>query len=266
MSRSALMCAAVAVCVGGCASWRTSPSLPSAVNVNVGQLIVHADFDLAADNRLLAELEALRPRVAAELQLPASTLPVDVYLFQTQRTYRAFLHKHFPTLPNRRAFFIESESQLAVYAQWGDRAAEDLRHETSHAYLHGMAPQLPLWVDEGLAEYFEVQPDEHGLNRPHVDRLLALMRQGRWQPDVVRLARLDSLEQMNQTDYAEAWTWIHWLLHSTPENRGLLLGYLAALHDHRHPLPLESVVLERHHDANRELVEHLQQIDGGARK
>ena len=54
---------------------------------------------------------------------------------------------------HRRAFFVETDTQLSVYAQWGDRVAEDLRHEVTHGYLHAVVPNVPLWIDEGLAEF-----------------------------------------------------------------------------------------------------------------
>jgi hypothetical protein len=70
---------------------------------------------------------------------------------------------HHPNLPRRRAFFVETDTRLSVYAYWGDRVAEDLRHEVVHGYLHAVVPHLPLWLDEGLAEYFEVPRGLSGL-------------------------------------------------------------------------------------------------------
>ena len=64
--------------------------------------------------------------------------------------------RHFPGTPSRRAFFVESPTHLSVYAQWGDRVQEDLRHEVVHGYLHAVLRDIPLCLDEGIAEYFEV--------------------------------------------------------------------------------------------------------------
>ena len=47
---------------------------------------------------------------------------------------------------------METDTRLTVYAYWGDRVAEDLRHEVTHGYLHTMVPHVPLWLDEGLAQ------------------------------------------------------------------------------------------------------------------
>ena len=73
-----------------------------------------------------------------------------------------YLTRNFPSVPSRRAFFLETDTRLAVYAHWSDRVAEDLRHEVAHGYLHSVVPGLPLWLDEGLAEYFEVPRGQNG--------------------------------------------------------------------------------------------------------
>jgi len=76
---------------------------------------------------------------------------------------------HHPDFPTRRAFFLESKSRMEIYAQGGERLAEDLRHEVTHGYLHSVVPNLPLWLDEGLAKYYEVPRGRHGLNRPLIE-------------------------------------------------------------------------------------------------
>ena len=48
------------------------------------------------------------------------------------------------------------EEDLLVYTYWGDRIQQDLRHELTHALLHSVLKDVPLWLDEGLAEYFEM--------------------------------------------------------------------------------------------------------------
>ena len=252
---------AIAVALlAGCTSWRQGASLPTGNTLRVGQLVVNSDFQLPADHRLLTDLHQLRTRIADELALTPGEAPIEVYLFQTARSYQTYLKAHQPDLPDRRALFVESDSHLRVYATWGDRAAEDLRHEVSHGYLHSMLPELPLWIDEGLAENFEVGADERGLNQPHVDHLLTALRRGAWRPDLTRLAATRVVDEMQQTEYAESWAWIHWLLHSTPQNREMIQGYLAAVRERRNAAPLDEVLLRTHPDAPRDLIAHLEEL------
>jgi hypothetical protein len=215
---------------GGCVGPINSPlTLPNQHTLVRGQLVVHSDFPIASHHRLLDELTAQRADMGRLLALPGSDEPVHVYLFDSGERFAGFMKLHYPQFPFRRAFFLETDTRLAVYAQWGDRVAEDLRHEVAHGYLHSVVPNLPLWLDEGLAEYFEVPRGSHGLNRGHLERCLTRLHHGHWQPDLPGLDRLDPAAEMGRDQYAEAWAWVHFLLHSRPEHGDLLRRYLAEL-------------------------------------
>src|SRR6476661_5713260 len=107
----------------------SSSSLPDAYRTPVRQLVFHSDFPLPADHRLVRELTTEREYVNQTLGLAASNEPIDVYLFRDSERYQEFLKRNFPSVPSRRAFFLETDMRLAVYAHWNDRMAEDLRHE-----------------------------------------------------------------------------------------------------------------------------------------
>ncbi len=207
-----------------------SSLLPNAYHFRTGQLQIHSDFEITEDNRMIRELVAEREEIARVLGIPCGHEVIEVHLFRDGEHYARFLKRHFPTVPSRRAFFVETDSRLAVYAHWSDRMAEDLRHEVAHGYLHSVVPGIPLWLDEGLAEFFEVPRSQNGLNQPHLDLLSDLMTENGWQPDLGRLERLRDASQMDQRDYAESWAWVYAMLHSAPEQRDVLTGYLADLH------------------------------------
>ena len=75
---------------------------------------------------------------------------------------------------------------------------------------------LPLWIDEGLAEYHEVPRGTHGFHPQHMAELNKLAKEGRWKPDIRRLEEFRSPAEMTETDYAESWAWMHWLLETEP--------------------------------------------------
>jgi hypothetical protein len=213
----------------GCRGVPQRPELPEAHELRVGQLVFHSDFDLPADHRLVRELVEERDNICGTLGLPATSEPIELYLFRDADRYRDYLLRNFPTVPSRRAFFLETDTRLAVYAHWSDRMAEDLRHEVAHGYLHAVMPNLPLWVDEGLAEYFEVPRGLGGLNQPHVALLADSVERDNWRPNLERLETLTDAAQMNQRDYAESWAWVYFMLHSPPDRREVLTSYLADL-------------------------------------
>ena len=112
---------------------------------------------------------------------------------------------------------------------------EDLRHEYTHGLLHSGLKRVPLWLDEGLAEYFEVAgPRPGGLNHDYADRLAEALANG-WRPDLKRLENLDDSAQMKRADYQEAWAWVHYMLNSTPEAKGVLVSYLSELRTNQQP-------------------------------
>jgi hypothetical protein len=251
-------CAAILAILLGCRGVPQPAAAPNAHELQVGQLKFVSDFVLTADHRLVRELAAERDVVCQTLGLPRSDELIEVYLFSDTERYRRFLSRFFPNVPSRRAFFVESDTSLQVYAHWSDRVAEDLRHEVAHGYLHAAVPGLPLWLDEGLAEYFEVPRGHGGLNEPHVQLLSDMIEHEQWQPDIVRLEQLTDAAQMQQIHYAEAWAWAYFLLHSSAETRGQLVSYLADLRNYGRVEPLSTRLAARHRrDSNRVLVEYV---------
>lgn len=224
------------------------------------QLIIHSDFDLPERHRLVEELRAQRGDLAAKLLLPTSDEPIHVYLFDSPHEFAAYMQLHYPELGPRRAFFVESDTRLAVYAQWGDRVAEDLRHEVAHGYLHAVVPNLPLWLDEGLAEYFEVPRGTAGINRPHIEALLAEHAAGTWQPTLQRIEAITEAGQLQQRDYAEAWAWVHWMLETTPDRRAELCRYLQSLRENGVAPPLSHSVSRMSPRAEAELIAYLESL------
>jgi len=245
----------------GCAGvFKRDAELPARHALVLDQLIIHSDFNLPRQHRLLEDLRALRTSLQAKLDLKLSDEPIHIYLFEDERKFNAFCKKHFPQFPTRRAFFVQNDTSLAVYAQWGDRVAEDLRHEVAHGYLHSVMPEIPLWLDEGLAEYFETPRNAAGLNRPHVDLLMAESASGAWRPSMPRLEALNSAASMTQSDYAESWAWIHMLLETIPQRRELLQAYLKSLDANKPTESLSAQVLRSTGQPDAALMEHLRQL------
>lgn len=214
--------------------------LPARHSVSAEQLIVLSDFKLGQDHELFQDLIKLREDVAATLNIPLNSEQVTVYLFTNQEEYRNYLDTTYPGLPPRRAYFVGTPKELAVYTFWGERIQEDLRHEFTHGLLHASLKTVPLWLDEGLAEYFEVAGNTPGqVNRDHASRLSTALNNG-WKPDMKRLEQLEKVSQMQRVDYQEAWAWVHFMLNSTPETRDTLLEYLAELKTNNNPEELSA--------------------------
>lgn len=252
-----------AAVVAGCSAVAVRRAeLPERNAVTYDQLVIHSNLELPSSHRLLDDLRQLRGDVLQTLALPPTDEPIHVYLFETERRFDDFMRRAYPKFPIRRAFFVESDTRLAVYAYWGDRVAEDLRHETAHGYLHSVVRNMPLWLDEGLAEYFEVPRGTGGLNRPHAELLLTMLMSQGWRPNLSRLETLTDAGRMRQEDYAEAWAWMHWMLESDPALRVGLQQYLQSLRVQAIYVPLSVVVKSHRPDAEHALCEHLYRLGG----
>jgi hypothetical protein len=137
---------------------------------------------------------------------------------------------------------------LNVFTRWGEEVVVDLRHEVTHGCLHASLKGLPLWLDEGLAEYYEVPSTAAGWNNGHAINLAARHAAGDWRPHLERLESLDRPGDMQQADYAEAWAWTYWMLHGSPEVRAVLGEYLREAQSGMPAIPISArlaVRLER---------------------
>ena len=231
--------------------------LPERNAKTLDQLVIHSDDDVPGGHRLLEDLRVLRGDVLQTLALPASDEPIHVYVFDSERSFDEFMRRSFPNFPSRRAFFVKNDTKLAIFAYWGDRVAEDLRHETTHGYLHSVVPGIPLWLDEGLAEYFEVPRLAGGLNVPHAQLCLSLLLTQGGRPNMARLETLTSVGDMKQEDYAESWAWVRWMLNGEPELRPVLQQFLASLRAQAVFVPLSAVVRSRKPEAEHALCDYL---------
>jgi hypothetical protein len=216
---------------------------PSKYQYALSQYVFLADFEVRHDLPLFKELVDLREDVIRTLQLPSSSNRIMVYLFDDKDRYEQFMEAKFPELPKRRAFFIGYSrtfgDELLVYTYWGngERIEQDLRHELTHALLHSVLKTVPLWLDEGLAEYFEIPPAAHAFNAEHL-KYLRHGPNGPIHPDLARLEELAKVEQMTPAEYREAWAWVHLMLHSNEDARKTLINYLKELRTTKTPAPL----------------------------
>jgi Lipopolysaccharide kinase (Kdo/WaaP) family len=238
--RAAALLIAVVLAFTGCQAVDRPIGLPVKYEVKCerDQLLVLSNFKLQKDHELIRELTTLREQEAKVLDLPLQRDPVVIYLFNNETEYRKYMAVTYPKLPPRSAYFVGSATELAVYTHWGQSVREDLRHEYTHGLLHSAMKRVPLWLDEGLAEYFEIPGSQPGgINREYATKLSVLLAQG-WQPNLKRLENFDDNAQMRRSDYQEAWAWVHFMMHGPPEAKRVLLAYLNDLRTNSDPKPI----------------------------
>ena len=229
---------AVTLIAAGCQSTPKttfSTDRPSLHSVKTGHFVINSDVRLDEDNELVKELEALHDQVYDTLQLPEQRDPVHVYLFSDEASYRFYMHTTWKDLPPRRAYFVGTARELAVYSFISPQVKEDLRHEFTHGLLHATLQSVPLWLDEGLAEYFEVDATTPGaIHAAHL-RELRMAEAEQWNPNLYRLEMLTDFRDLTSRDYAESWAWVHFMLNDSEQSAKVLLDYLTVLRSTKTP-------------------------------
>ncbi|OHB84692.1 MAG: hypothetical protein A2V98_13270 [Planctomycetes bacterium RBG_16_64_12] len=191
-----------------------------------GPFVCRADFPLEDMEGLFDDLAQLEQDLVRFLGVRPASEPIELYLFRDEGSYRRFLSCYFPQVPYRRALYIKSGGVGRVFAYRSRQLAIDVRHECTHALLHATLPMVPLWLDEGLAEYFEVPPAERAFDNPHLAPIRWTARLG----VSSRIGKLDNIGDMNEmggSEYRYAWAWIHFMLHGPPEAYEELVRFLA---------------------------------------
>jgi len=117
------------------------------------------------ETRVLAEhmdrvFEAYQRKFARMGLQAKKQKPMEMYLFRTRKQYVRFMAGHKVSAANTGGmfFYLPKIRGLATFTQ--DRSVTEtcavLQHEGFHQFAFNyIGPKLPIWVNEGLAQYFE---------------------------------------------------------------------------------------------------------------
>lgn len=126
----------------------------------------------------------------------------------------------------------------------GEHPFATIYHEYTHLQFSDAHDWMPLWLNEGFAEFFQntdIRSKEALVGRPSVEDILFL-RQNSLLP-LPTLLKVDSNspyyheEQKSSVFYAEAWALTHYLEVTDHEKRTNQMGnYLTLVHQHEDPV------------------------------
>lgn len=225
---------------------------------HIGDFQLRSEFALGneAGQKLLNEMARLQADVERLLSLRTENGPIEVNLFRTKGSYTSYVKERVPDGASRPALFVKGTDmgRVYVYRHWGFE--QDVRHECTHAVLHNCLPYVPLWLDEGLAEYFEVPAQQRAQGNPHLGELKRRILLG-WRPDLPALEALEHLNEMDASHYRESWAWAHFLLHGPANARQLLSDYLHDIQSGNLAGRFSDRLRARIPDAEAQLVTHL---------
>ncbi len=154
-----------------------------------GPFICQADFSLSRTglDGVLDSFASLQTDLVQFLGVAPAKEPIEIFLFHDKATYTAYLKRYVPSVPNRKAVYVKGQGPGRVFAYRSANIEVDLRHECTHALLHASLPLVPLWLDEGLAQFFEVGAARRAGGHPHIDAI-------RWNVRWGQIPKLQTLE------------------------------------------------------------------------
>jgi hypothetical protein len=212
---------------------------------------------LAAHERFFAELPELQRELTRTLGVAPAKTPIYVYLFADEDQYRAYKDQHFPRVPFRPALYILEGGSPGVYTYRKPDLEIDVRHECTHALLHSALPVAPLWLDEGLAKYFEVPANRRAFDHPYFDDL-----KWKWSLRLGMVRSIESLEEKNDltemdaADYRFAWAWVHFMLHGPEDAHRALVNYLTCYQQYEPPGKLSARLAEAVNHPTDQMIRH----------
>ncbi len=195
-----------------------------------GPFRFHSQFPLKPAP-LQRDLAQIQQELEQQLGLKIGKRPIEVQFYDNWETYRRATQAHVRKGLIRRALFVKGPKKSYVYAYRHNGFDIDVRHERTHALIHNAVQFIPLWMDEGLAEYFE---NKVGNGRLRPAALRSAKNTYFWRQQIVLedLERLDGISQMGDTQYRHSWAWIHFLMDdvtNSNETRKVLFDYLAEI-------------------------------------
>lgn len=218
--------------------------------------LIRSEFALRDVGELVSDLGDLQADLERLLKLKCEPTEIQIHLFRSRFSYVNYLSQRIPEGTKRQALFVQGTDAGRVYAYRQRNLDTDVRHETTHALLHSALPYVPMWLDEGIAEYFEASPGQREKHHPHHGELKRAILFG-WKPGIEKLEAQHEMLDMNAKDYRDAWGVIHFILHGPPAAREALAAYFDEVKSGQAPTPLSQHLRRRIPDLDRQIVEHL---------
>ena len=237
-----LAAAAILVCCVVPTSHGAELEFPNAddgwIEVQTANFLFFSNAGTGATRRVAEDLEELRAALAQltdfELQSP---VPTFIYVFRNDRSFTPYkmLFNDEPGVMS--GYFIDREHANYIAINAGSRNASGIVfHEYVHYVLANNFWWLPVWLSEGLAEFyqtFEVVDDTVYLGLPITSHLATL--HGSTLVPLTELLAVDHESPLyNEANrkgdfYAQCWALTHYLVLSDQERRQQLGRYIAAI-------------------------------------
>jgi len=168
--------------------------------------------------------------------LTSSPDPTWVYALDGEATFKHYALRDVESLSGY-CITGEDRTRLVINARADDESGpQTLYHEYTHGYLHTNFPRLPLWVDEGLAQYYSTfVPGDRSAEIGHPVREAAAwcLNHALFGIDELFAVTGDSPQyrrgDARQTFYSESWALVSYLTQMSTAGARPFQSYMAKL-------------------------------------
>jgi tetratricopeptide (TPR) repeat protein len=209
--------------------------------IRSGQLTLIGQESPATLQRIAVELEQFRAVVGGLIQHAQRplALPTHVYVFDSRRELRPFLPKRDGRVAPVAGYFQNDAevNDIALALDSYEESARVVFHEYTHLLVLNAARSVPVWLNEGLAEYYSTYELESSGTRAHLGRPIAqhvrLLRE-RFMP-LSELITVDTASALyNEGErrsifYSEAWALTHYLMLQKPDGPAAINAYATGI-------------------------------------
>ena len=197
----------------------------------------------AADLREVAvKFEGFRETLGRVLneRVTSTAVPTVVIVFRGDATFAPFMPKFQGKRVDVGGLFVARRDVnfIALVSDGHDERFRVIFHEYAHLLVSNTGQRVPVWLDEGLAEYYSTFELERGsrdavigrIIESHIRRLneTALLKL----PDLLNVTRVSPLyNEGNRRSvfYAQSWALTHLLFRSEPSRAPQLAAYVDLL-------------------------------------
>lgn len=176
-----------------------------------------------------------------------SPLPTTIYLFRNTASYEPYKLGRNGKPMSVSGYFAPSEhgNYVTMDASGATTPWPVIFHEYIHYVIDNNIPEAPVWVNEGLAEFYSTLHAPGGqtraeIGRPIAEHVLELRR-----AELLPLDRLFAIdtrspeynESLRQgTFYAQCWAITHWLIVGDDDRRARFMEFLERVRRGEEPL------------------------------
>jgi len=200
--------------------------------VLAGQFLIHSTVPSSNLQPYLSKIASLPAELNAALRVSVVDQPIHIVVLENRESLDLYVKRILPSAPSRRALYIRHRGPGLVLTYFNPAWLTDVRHECTHAILDANNVQVPQWLDEGLAEYFEtanVNPLSHST---HSMAVQSQVRYGQI-ADLEQMERMPASSPMSAKDYRDAWSVVAFLLNSSSQTQMTFQTYLQDLQNDR---------------------------------